>query len=881
MSSTASGPSPSLLSERLGLGLDEFIALPPDRRADAARRTVSDLHAFVQGAGALETRGAPQRTLELAQGLASALDREGLGSRPDSGQRLITDNLLREECDRDQNVYLGRLFTRYLTRAVPDLVFQPVDAQEVGALFRWARDIEVPVTIRGAATTAMGGAIPGDAGVVLDLSRLDTITFDTESGVVRIGAGVRMRPLHAALHQRGRCLPLYPSNLGGTYAGWLATGGIGLNAFRSGRAIDAVRSAEVVLPTGDLVRILRGGELEVPGSTDRRKLTGSEAEDWLAERGLPRLGLADLAGSEGQFGVLVSLELETAALDDQAAFLLVFASPEDALAAVGWITAGAGKTLPTPGDLKFLSAGHLHHVRRVWQEEDGKEWRRQPGRLSLDDQLPWRRVLGPVDLGAPEPTDTKSEGAFVFVNFASEEEGRRFAVELSSCPGNPGYSNEESVRLARDRFRPQQVKRFGPAFLAAEIQLPADQVAGFRVAAEKLANDVGPHLDLEVYYLADGNALALAAYLTDHRRASFAVELSLAPALLDLAMARFGGSPYVLGRWQANLFPRKFGRTRANELKALKSTLDPYRLVNRGSFFDMGLRTPLGNLLMLAIGPMVRLLRWTYGALPPLTSLAKRVLARFPGPSAGRGIRADEAFSPGDRNAESANATGRALHCVNCGECNSVCPIFHESKVRLPQILTHLGEAAHGGGGLGDSGTSLLDLCMRCGNCEEVCQSGIPHLPIYDALQRASDEERPHDRERHVLLLERLRASTRYTNDFLGARTGGYLQRAPVALPGSARFILQRAEKEAGPAATCIHCGACVDVCPTAANREFEGDDPRWITTLQDRCIGCGTCVEVCPANHANGGQTLRVMEAPTFNWIQAATEFAQMEQTR
>ena len=880
MSSTASGPRPSLLSEQLGLGLDEFIDLPPDRRADAARRTVTDLHAFVHGTGATEAREAPQRTLELARSLEAALDGAGL-RRPDSSQRVVTDALLREECDRDQNVYLGRLFTRYLTRAVPDLLFQPVDAKEVGALFRWARELEVPVTLRGAATTAMGGAIPGDAGVVLDLSRLDTITFDTASGVVRIGAGVRMRPLHAALHERDRSLPLYPSNLGGTYAGWLATGGIGLNAFRHGRALDAVRSAELVLPTGDAVRILRGGELEVPGTAERRKLTGSDAEAWLAERKLPRLQLSDLAGSEGQFGALVSIELDTVALEDQSAFLLTFASTDDALAAVQWITAGAGSTLPVPGDLKYLSAGHLVHVRRVWQEEAAKSWRDNPGSLSGDDQLPWRRVLGPVDLGAPEPGEARPKGSFVFVNFASEEAGRRFAAELGHCPGAPGYSNDESVRFARDRFRPQQIKRFGPAFLAAEIQLPADQVSGFLTAAEKLAHAVGPHLDAEVYYLADGAALAIAGYLTDHRRASFAVDLSLAPALLDLAMARFGGSPYVLGRWQANLFPRKFGRARAGELRRWKSSLDPYALVNRGSFFDMGLRTPLGGALTLAIGPMVRLLRWTYGALPPVTTLLKRVLARFPGPSAGRGIRADEAFSPGDRSARSANATGRALHCVNCGECNSVCPIFHESKIRLPQMLTHLGEASHGGEGLGASGSSLLDLCMRCGNCEEVCQSGIPHLPIYDALQQVSDEERPHDRERHVLLLERLRASTRYTDDFLGARSGGYLKRAPVALPGSARFILQRAEKEAGPAATCIHCAACVDVCPTGANREFEGDDPRWITTLQERCIGCGTCVEVCPANQANGGQTLRVMEAPTFNWIQAAAEFAEMEQSR
>ena len=68
----------------------------------------------------------------------------------------------------------------------------------------------------------------------------------------------------------------------------------------------------------------------------------------------------------------------------------------------------------------------------------------------------------------------------------------------------------------------------------------------------------------------------------------------------------------------------------------------------------------------------------------------------------------------------------------------------------------------------------------------------------------------------------------------------------------------------------------CVPVCPTSANLEFKGEDARWITTDQARCIGCGTCVEVCPANHLNGGQTWRVMEAPTGDWFAALDEIEQ-----
>ncbi len=891
----------SFFERIIGQPLSRFLELHPDQRSSALRSAIPDLNFFFDEGRLPGEREAPPRTRALAHSLLEALHAEtaeDAGAAATLRERVVTDAFLRGEADRDQNVYLGALFTRQLTHAVPDLIFQPVSLVEAACALRWAREQGVPVTLRGAASTAMGGAVPNDGGLTLDLSRLDQIDLDAADRVVVVGAGARLRTIHERLARAGLALKVYPSNLGGTLVGWFATGGIGLNAYGSGRALDSVRAADVLLPAGEHVRFHDDGRLDVPDGGHRRQtLPAGEGDAWFAAHGYRPMSLGDLAGSEGVLGLVLRLTVAVEARPEIAAFLLAFERREVALEATAWLTLAAGSRFPAPANVKLLSASHLHHIRRVWEDEDARAWRTRPGALAAGADLPWTRILGPQALGVRTRADLDHAGAYLFVDFLAPAAARAFAAVVSLCPGDPRVLADESVRFAAERFRPMQTKRLGPGLLAAEIVMPAAEVPAFLPAAEALARGAGCELDAEVYYLADGSALVIAAYLVDQRTGAFAVDLVLAPALLDLAMTRHRGQPYVLGRWQSAWFARKFGAPRAARLRAMKHALDPAALLGRGVLFGLRLRGLLGALTAASFEPGIALTRVACSSRPlsALVRAARQALARLPGPGHGRGepaligatFRANTpAPDAGVRPATPQVAAARALHCVNCGECNSVCPIFHAAGIRLPQMLTHLGEALHAGEALGVTGGTLLDLCMRCGNCEQVCQAGIPHLPLYEAMQGASERAgadaptRAARRERHIAILAALRGSPGYAREFLDIRPGVYLKRTPASLPGVARFLLLRAENDAGPSATCIHCGACVAVCPTAANKEFEGDDPRWITTEQGRCIGCGTCVEVCPANHLNGGQTLRVMEAPARDWFVAIEELERAGQT-
>ncbi len=704
---------------------------PPDPTPAAALRSsfptgsdpgpavVADLHALL-GPIAPGARSAPRRSRELAAQLFSRLaELPGRSSRHTAtlAARVVTDDVLRAEADRDQNVYLGALFTRFLSNALPDVVFQPTTVPEVEAALAWARETGTPVAVRGAASSALGGCVPCDGGLTLDTARLDHVDVDAVANVCVVGAGARMRDIHRRLAERGLALPVYSSNLGGTYAGWFVTGGVGLNAFGGRRAADIVRAADVVLPSGELVRFHADGRLDVPVSSTRaghRKVPADEAEAWFRARGLEPFGLADLAGSEGILGVVVQLVLNVGRRPNIGAFLLEFRHAPDAFAAAERIVAEAGGTLPRPANLRLVLGAHLRHLRAIWAEEDARAWRRRPSSLSRGDDMPWARLDGPEELRTPPESlagpaarpaaATPSTGAYLYVDFLGVRAGRAFAAAIAGLPGRPRALDGESLRIAAERFRPQQNKRFGPGLLAAEVVLPAAVVSPYLRDAYHLARRAGVELDPEVYYVGggqgegsgqgagSGDALVIAGYLTDHRTAAFDLDLVLAPALLDLAVRRFAGRPYVLGRWQASFAADRFGPAGTERLAGLKHGLDPQDLLNRGVLLGMGLRGPLGGLVERVYRPGVTFVRrlWsTPGSRAPLGRGAREAFAAAPGPGKGHGEVAGTVAA--------AAPAARAIHCVNCGECNGVCPVYDSSAIALPQTLTHHGELAYAG----------------------------------------------------------------------------------------------------------------------------------------------------------------------------------------
>ncbi len=156
--------SGSSLESRIGISPERLAELVPAERTRAARERHPDLHSFLDDGRALEERGLPARVRVCALALREAVaavssaapgeapgeargeaaaaeipPAEAIAALPDPPPaatleaRIVTDPEVRADYARDQNVYLSAFFTRRLTHAVPDIVFQPVSTAEVAA----------------------------------------------------------------------------------------------------------------------------------------------------------------------------------------------------------------------------------------------------------------------------------------------------------------------------------------------------------------------------------------------------------------------------------------------------------------------------------------------------------------------------------------------------------------------------------------------------------------------------------------------------------------------------------------------------------------------------------------------------------------------------
>ena len=138
----------------------------------------------------------------------------------------------------------------------PDLVVLARNAEHVSEVLAYAHQKRIPVVPRAAGTWAMGGVLPLDGGIVLDMCNMDKIVeFNPEDEYVRVEPGIEWKRLIDYLDTRGYQVGANPSSgLSATVGGYIATGGsAGIGVTKYGTVGDQVISLKVALADGRII----------------------------------------------------------------------------------------------------------------------------------------------------------------------------------------------------------------------------------------------------------------------------------------------------------------------------------------------------------------------------------------------------------------------------------------------------------------------------------------------------------------------------------------------------------------------------------------------------------------------------------------------------
>lgn len=173
-------------------------------------------------------------------------------------------------------------------RAMPDLVIQPVTAEEVASVLKYASDHNIPLTPRGNSTGLMGANLTVRGGISLDMVKMNKVVeYDPSSLTITVQPGIRLNQLEEFLADKPFTYMPAPAMHWATVAGNISTNAGGLKAIKYGVTREHIREVKVALTDGKVYKF---------GSKSVKSSSGYSLKDLII-------------GSEGTLGVITEAVL--------------------------------------------------------------------------------------------------------------------------------------------------------------------------------------------------------------------------------------------------------------------------------------------------------------------------------------------------------------------------------------------------------------------------------------------------------------------------------------------------------------------------------------------------------------------------------------------
>ncbi|CAN2040373.1 FAD-binding oxidoreductase [Candidatus Magnetomoraceae bacterium gMMP-15] len=242
--------------------------------------------------------------------------------------------------------------SRMKYQQVPERIYFPKTTDEVAAAIRDIRSRNENVTLSGARTGLVGGAVPFQCNNLLSLEKLSftpTVYFNNElkSWIIRVGAGTRLKELHTYLKKKnyaaeikppsGLFYPVDPTETTASIGGNVATNASGARTLYYGPTRDWVAGLTIVLGNGGVLKLRRGEKYAKAGKLFLQMPDGSLSEILIPDIKIPctkhvagyyiknNMDAIDLfIGGEGTLGIITEVELKLCKPHENNFYIIVF-----------------------------------------------------------------------------------------------------------------------------------------------------------------------------------------------------------------------------------------------------------------------------------------------------------------------------------------------------------------------------------------------------------------------------------------------------------------------------------------------------------------------------------------------------------------------------
>ena len=667
--------------------------------------------------------------------------------------------------------YSRHLFSRdaSMYAIMPAGVVFPVDADDVAATVRIAREFGVTVTPRGAGTSLAGQTI--GTGIVLDFSRHmhRILDLDPEARTARVQPGVVQDDLNQAAAPFGLMFgPDTSTSNRATIGGMIGNNSAGSGSLRFGMTIDHVQALEVVLSDGSRAVLAPVDEAE------RERRAAADTLAGRLHRELPLLVERSRSAIEQGFppfwrraGGYRLDRLADETPFDLATFLV---GSEGTLALVTEAVVGL---VPKPKHTAY-AIGHFETTQKAI-EATADALSCEPAQVELMDKTILdlsRQKIEYADLGRSLVGDP---AALLFVSFTGDDQDEVLRqldalIELWARNGH-GYSTLRAVTPA-EAGALLKVRKSSLGLLMAASQgsnRPLAFVEDTAVPPARLAEYTARFAEIldensmtaGFYGHCSVGCLHIRPFVDLSRPDEVARMRTVAVQIKDL-VREFGGansSEHGDGRARSEFNREIFGDELYEAMREVKRLFDPEGRMNPGNIVDAP--------------PMTQDLR--DAAMPPAVPFRTRL---------------DFSVVGGMRET--------ADRCMNIGLCRksttgAMCPSYvatkmeeHATRGRANALVKALSEADPKAALANERLHEILDLCLMCKACKAECPLGVD-------MAKLKSETLSHYHDEHgVPLRTRIFGAIRTLNR-LGSAT------APLSnVPGRIPLLRKAAERTVG-----------------------------------------------------------------------------------